>query len=333
MSKAKKNAILYPDNNNGIYLYEYPMINGIKQYVQMRGADKSNPLILFLHGGPGGSLAGVCHVMQAEWEKDFTVVNWDQRNTCKTYLANKDKALEIAETGSIDDFVQDIDEIIAYLHTVYDFEKLILMGFSWGSAIGAEYAKRHPENLLCYVGVGQHINYHDGVTTVCKQLLDIIPENSKDADKVKKILADFPEKPVWNNELFKIMKHYSPLTYKYIGKHARRVPIGKILTSPFMNFKERLAASIPNYSLLKKSYETMLTYDFRKNLNFEAPALFVFGKEETVCPSELLTECFDELTAPQKKISVIKNASHSCFYDQPQEFYSTLCDFIKSIKA
>lgn len=62
MSKSKKNAVLYPDNKNGIYLYEYPMINGIKQYVQVRGADRKNPLILFLHGGPGGSLAGLCHV-------------------------------------------------------------------------------------------------------------------------------------------------------------------------------------------------------------------------------------------------------------------------------
>lgn len=67
MSKSKKNAVLFPDNKNGIYLYEYPVINGIKQYVQVRGTDRKNPLILFIHGGPGGSLAGLCHVLQADW--------------------------------------------------------------------------------------------------------------------------------------------------------------------------------------------------------------------------------------------------------------------------
>lgn len=75
MNKSKKNVVLYPDNKKGIYSYEYPIINGIKQYIQIRGMDKKNPLLLFLHGGPGSSLAGLCHVLQAGWEEYFTVVN------------------------------------------------------------------------------------------------------------------------------------------------------------------------------------------------------------------------------------------------------------------
>ncbi len=330
MSHKKKN-MLYPDSKNGIYLYEYPMINGIRQYVQVRGSDRRNPLLLFLHGGPGGALAGLCHVLQAGWEDAFTVVNWDQRNTCKTYFANKPNAKTIAQTGTMEDYVQDIDEIIAYLHTVYDFEKLILMGFSWGSAIGAEYAKRHPEHLLCYVGVGQHINYHDGVLTVCRKMLQLTSNNSADEQKIKTIIADFPEKPVWNKSLMKCLRYYSPLTSKYIAKHAKRVPFSKILHSPFMNFKEKRAALIPDYSMLTKSYETMLTYDFRDNLRFDVPVLFLFGEEETVCPSELLTECFTEITAPEKKTVIIPNASHTCFHDQPTVFLSALSTFCDSL--
>lgn len=178
-----KNNVLHPDNKNGIYLYEYPVINGIKQYIQIRGTDRKNPLLLFIHGGPGASLAGLCHIMQAEWEKKFTVVNWDQRNTCKTYYANKENAAEIAKTGTIEDYVKDIDDIISYLHTVYDFDKLILMGFSWGSAVGAEYAKRHPEKLSCYIGAGQFINYREGVLTVCDKMLRLAPKNSPDEKK------------------------------------------------------------------------------------------------------------------------------------------------------
>ena len=88
---SKKNQVLFPDNKNGIYMYEYPMINGIRQYVQIRGKDKNNPILLFVHGGPGGSLAGICETVQAGWEEKFTVVNWDQRNTCKTFLQTKKK--------------------------------------------------------------------------------------------------------------------------------------------------------------------------------------------------------------------------------------------------
>ena len=331
MSWITKNEILFPDNENGIYLYEYPMINGIKQYVQVRGADRKNPLILFIHGGPGGSLAGICHILQAGWEEEFTVANWDQRNTCKTYFANKDRAEEISRTGTLDDYVRDIDEVIAYLHTVYEFEKLILIGFSWGSVIGSEYAKRHPEKLLCYIGVGQHINYRDGVMTTCRKMLDIASIKSSDKQKIMNIIADLPQKPLWDKALMKCMRYYSPLTFKYIAKHARRLPLGKILNSPFMNFREKKAALLPDQSLLSKTFETMLTFEFRNNLCFDIPVLFIFGEEETACPSELLAECFEELSAPIKRMIIIPNASHSCFFDQPDIFYNTLISFLNDI--
>ena len=77
---SRKQEILQCYTEKGICLYETPEINGIRQYIQIRGADKKAPLMLFLHGGPGGSMAGLCHVMQPEWEHHFTVVNWDQRN-------------------------------------------------------------------------------------------------------------------------------------------------------------------------------------------------------------------------------------------------------------
>lgn len=323
-----KNNVLHPNNKDGIYLYEYPVINGIKQYIQIRGTDRKNPLLLFIHGGPGGSLAGLCHIIQAEWEKKFTVVNWDQRNTCKTYYANKEKAAEIAKTGTIEDYVRDIDDIITYLHTVYEFDKIILMGFSWGTAIGAEYAKHHPEKLYCYIGVGQFINYREGVLNVCNKMLGLVLKNTPDEKKIKDIIDKFPLKPVWNKELMGIMRYHSPLTSKYIAKHAKRVPLGKIVTSPFMNFKEKISTIIPNSSMLEKSYETMLNYDFRSNLHFEVPTLFIFGDEENICPSEMLKACFEDIETPQKRIEIIPRASHGCFIDQPNIFIKTLCSFV-----
>jgi len=119
-----KEEILNQYNEQGICSYEYVMISGIKQYIQIRGEKRDNPILLFLHGGPGGAISGVCHVMQDEWEKHFIVVNFDQRNSGKTYLANKDKAIEIGQTGTIEDYVNDIDEIIGYLHTKLDFDKV-----------------------------------------------------------------------------------------------------------------------------------------------------------------------------------------------------------------
>lgn len=331
MNKAERNKILYPDNKNGIYMYEYPVINGIKQYIQIRGTNKKNPLMLFIHGGPGLVMSGICHIMQAGWEDKFTVVNWDQRNAGKTYLANKDRAEEIAKTGTMDDFVKDVDDIIAYLHTVYDFEKIIIMGFSWGTAISAEYAKIRPENVLCCINVGQLVNYHDGVLTICKKILKKVPKDSKDEQRIKAIMDGFPEVPLWTPEFRKRMKFFTPIALKYLTRHAR-ANYTAVIKSPFMNFKEKAVSSFPKTKLLEKSYETMATYDFTKNLIFKVPVQFIFGEEETICPADLITECFECIAAPLKEVSIISKASHACFYDNPEEFMKSLTKFLDKLK-
>lgn len=331
MSKSKKNAVLYPDNKNGIYLYEYPMINGIKQYVQVRGADRKNPLILFLHGGQGGSLAGLCHVLQAGWEEKFTVANWDQRNACKTYFANKDRAMEIAKTGTMEDFIKDIDEVIMYLHTVYDFEKLILMGFSWGSAIGSEYAKRHPENLLCYIGVGQHISYVDGLHFVCDKLSKLAKGNEKDLSKIKAVEDSIPEEPKMTKEFMANLRSYIALGTKYISPSGKPFPIKALLVSPFLNFKEKMSMIKSDFTLLEGTLTTMMTYDFRENISFKVPVLFVFGEEDFSCPTGMLEDCFDGISAPVKKLEIIPKAAHSCYFDQPEIFNQKITSFVNAI--
>ncbi len=328
MNNSKKNAILFPDNKNGIYLYEYPLINGIKQYVQVRGEDRNNPLILFIHGGPGGSVAGITHALHAGWEKHFTVVNWDQRNAGKTYFANKNKAKEIAETGTIEDYIKDIDEVISYLHTVYDFEKIIIMGFSWGSVIGSEYAKHYPENVLCFVSVGQLINFNDGFRYVCNKLKVLAKDNEKDLLKIENFEASIPDDPKKVNEFMKNMRIYSALGTKYISKGGKPFPIKELRASPFLTFREKLYTIMPNSNLLSQTLTTMMTYDFRKNMKYETPVIFIYGVEDFSCPPGLLEECFDDISAPSKKLEIMPAATHSCFFDKPDEFMEILMNNI-----
>ncbi len=331
MKQNEKQQILHPQKPNGIYRYDFPEINGIRQYVQLRGSDRRNPLLLFVHGGPGSSLAGLCHIVQAGWEERFTVANWDQRNACKTRFANRGREKEIAQTGTMEDFIRDLDGVIAYLHTVYDFEKLILVGFSWGSAMSAEYAGRHPENLLCYVGVGQLIQYREGVVCSCEKLLSCMPENSADAKKIHRLLDELPEKLVWDRALFQIMRHFMPLCGRYIMKHAKRVTMRDVFRSPFMSFREKMTFVVPDSSLYTKAFETMLEYDFRRDPHFEVPVLFVSGEEETICPAELIASCETAITAPVKSIQVIPEATHMCFFDAPEAFARILDAFLEGL--
>lgn len=326
---SRKQEILQCYTEKGICLYETPEINGIRQYIQIRGADKNAPLMLFLHGGPGGSMAGLCHVMQPEWEHHFTVVNWDQRNACKTYLANKSNAAAISQSGTLEDYMADIDAVIAYLHTVYDFEKIILMGFSWGSLIGAEYAKRHGETVSHYIGVGQFIHYIDGLHYSCEWLRKVVKDAPADVEKINAFENSIPDPPQMTPAFMNSLQGFSMLGAKYIAKDGRAFPIKSLLTSPFLRFGEKMAMVHGNPKLLSGTYQTMLSHDFRNNLHFDMPVLFVSGDEDFVCPNELLAQHFGQITAPQKKNVVISKATHTCFYDQPTAFLDTIIDFTK----
>lgn len=326
---SRKQEILQCYTEKGICLYETPEINGIRQYIQIRGADKKAPLMLFLHGGPGGSMAGLCHVMQPEWEHHFTVVNWDQRNACKTYLANKSNAAAISQSGTLEDYMADIDAVIAYLHTVYDFEKIILMGFSWGSLIGAEYAKRHGETVSHYIGVGQFIHYIDGLHYSCEWLRKVVKDAPADVEKINAFENSIPDPPQMTPAFMNSLQGFSMLGAKYIAKDGRAFPIKSLLTSPFLRFGEKMAMVHGNPKLFSGTYQTMLSHDFRNNLHFDMPVLFVSGDEDFVCPNELLAHHFGQITAPQKKNVVISKATHTCFYDQPTAFLDTIIDFTK----
>lgn len=326
---SRKQEILQCYTEKGICLYETPEINGIRQYIQIRGADKKAPLMLFLHGGPGGSMAGLCHVMQPEWEHHFTVVNWDQRNACKTYLANKSNAAAISQSGTLEDYMADIDAVIAYLHTVYDFEKIILMGFSWGSLIGAEYAKRHGETVSHYIGVGQFIHYIDGLHYSCEWLRKVVKDAPADVEKINAFENSIPDPPQMTPAFMNSLQGFSMLGAKYIAIDGRAFPIKSLLTSPFLRFGEKMAMVHGNPKLFSGTYQTMLSHDFRNNLHFDMPVLFVSGDEDFVCPNELLAQHFGQITAPQKKNVVISKATHTCFYDQPTAFLDTIIDFTK----
>lgn len=88
-------------------------INGMGQYIQIRGKNPANPVLLILHGGPGSPLMPMAHSFQYAWEEDYTVVQWDQRQAGKTYFANPEQA--VADTLDFDTVLEDAWQVTQYL--------------------------------------------------------------------------------------------------------------------------------------------------------------------------------------------------------------------------
>jgi len=140
---------------NGIQEGMYIPIGGIEQWIQIRGEDRNNPVLLFVHGGPGGSTLRLSSGWQP-WEKYFTVVQWDQRGTGRTYRMT---GSSIAPTMTVDRMTQDGIEVAEFLRTHLNKSKVILVGHSWGSFLGIHMIKKRPDLFSAYVGTGQIIGW------------------------------------------------------------------------------------------------------------------------------------------------------------------------------
>jgi pimeloyl-ACP methyl ester carboxylesterase len=138
---------------NGIQEGMYIPIGGIEQWIQIRGEDRNNPVLLFVHGGPGASTLMFSSGWQP-WEKYFTVVQWDERGTGRTY---RKTGSSIAPTMTVDRMTQDGIEVVEFLRTHLHKNKVILVGHSWGSFLGIHMIKKRPDLFFAYVGTGQLI--------------------------------------------------------------------------------------------------------------------------------------------------------------------------------
>ncbi len=128
-------------------------INGVKQWLLIRGVDKRKPVLLFVHGGPGSAHIAILRNYQMELEKHFVVVQWDQRGAGLSGLEPIDDT-----TYNKEQFVADGLKVTQYLRERFGQDRIFLVGHSWGSALGYIMAVRHPEYYRAFAGSGSDVS-------------------------------------------------------------------------------------------------------------------------------------------------------------------------------
>lgn len=132
----------------GIETLEPVEIGGMTQWVSIRGRHRENPVILFIHGGPGTPMMPMTWAYQAPWEDFFTVVQWDQRGVGKNAATTDQDAL--VQSLSNDRIVEDAVEMLAWVRTRLKKDKVVVMGYSYGTRVGMAVAQRRtrPDNRV-----------------------------------------------------------------------------------------------------------------------------------------------------------------------------------------
>lgn len=138
---------------SGISVMEKTRLGGVEQAIAIHGEDAGKPLLLVLHGGPGFSELLLFRSYNRDLERDFVVVNWDQRGAGLSYDPKMPaSSLRIAQMEA------DAHELVAQLKQRFGRKKIFLLGHSWGTVLGALLARDYPDDFYAYVGVGQVAN-------------------------------------------------------------------------------------------------------------------------------------------------------------------------------
>lgn len=118
-------------------------LGDINQWISIRGRNTSNPILLYLHGGPGTPVMPLFRHFQIPLEDHFIVVQWEQRGAGKSFSWKIPK-----ETMIIEQFISDLHELIEILQKRFNKEKIYLMGHSWGSILGTFTVQKYPELFM-----------------------------------------------------------------------------------------------------------------------------------------------------------------------------------------
>lgn len=127
-------------------------INGVEQWIAIRGADVRKPIMLFLQGGPGIGAAFMAPALAA-WEQEFTVVYWDQPGGGFTDIKNAGNPGE----QTLDRYARDAIAVAEYALRRLGQRKLVVFGNSWGTQLGVEVIHRRPDLVSAYVGASQAV--------------------------------------------------------------------------------------------------------------------------------------------------------------------------------
>ncbi len=298
---------------------KFVTIGGIGQWVTISGEDRSKPVILFLHGGPGSTMSQYDDAIYGSWKKEFVLVYWDQRGAGRTFGKNApDPVTEeywMKTPLTVEQMTTDGIELSEYLINHLRKKKITLIGTSWGSVLGANMALKRPDLFDAYIGHSQVVDWKEGFLNAFNTVSKLA-QAAKDQESLDKLATLGPppyEDARKSGQLMRIIK-------KYERQNSVPAPANwwKV-TSAYDNEKDANDRyNGDDYSFLYfaghkamgiKPMEAGVNF-MKDGLHYKTPVYFIQGEEDILTAKELTQAYFDKVKAPKKEFVLVPGAAH-----------------------
>ena len=303
--------------DNGVEELESVSLGGIEQWISVRGRNRENPILLFIHGGPAVPEMPASWFYQAAWEDYFTVVQWDQRGAGKTMASSDPETL--AQDLSVEQFVSDAEELVAYLRQAYGKEKIFVLGHSWGSIIGLKLALRRPDWLHAYIGMGQAIDFQENerLGTEFALLAAEKAGNQEALAELQSILPyPEPDKPLVVEKILvqrKWLTHFGGMAWNRSDFSFQQ---DAAMLSPDYSAQDIAASAYAGITAMTVLPE-LVSLSFLDVTKVDCPVFIFAGEHDFATSSELAHRWFAALRAPKKQLVSFAGVSHELQFEAP----------------
>ena len=298
----------------------YLTIGGIDQWVTIRGDDRRKPVLLLLHGGPGDVQSPFVSTY-APYERDFVLVQWDQRGAGRTFAKNGATDVSLAR------LVRDGIELSQRLRARFSTQKLIVFGHSWGSVVATHMVQQRPDLFDAYVGTGQVASW-SGTVRFQFDFLKRRYQETRDAAALASLEAIGTPDPTNVQQYFTfsrpIRQHLNPSDSAWL-KDMRTVAVANGETEATLKITAQ-GMSASGAALIGDSVAEALS---TTALRFAIPYYVIQGRYDLFTPTPLAEAYFKDVAAPRKQLTVIEDAGHFALATHQADVIAALKDAVR----
>ena len=282
-------------------------LGGDDQWLLIRGRDRTKPILLVLHGDPGRPEMYMAHAFQRPLERDFVVVQWDRRGTGKSYYDDPDRPIRTSQE------IADTVELIGRLQRRFGQRKVILVGHSYGSLIGAAVAQAHPELVRAYVGVGQVACTEQDEDAIQDSWLRKVAAEKGDrrTEAYAKAGGDWDRRDAIMANGGEVRGIAGPIPFAWIGLTAPEYTLADVINiqDGWVYDHDHIVFDGPPLPLA------------RSIPALAVPAYFFQGRKDYLAPSLCVERYAAALQAPVSRMVWFDKSAHFPFLDDPEGFH------------
>lgn len=319
-------------NPDGVQETYKTRIGGIDQWISIRGQDRANPVVLFVHGGPASPILPSQWQFQRPLEEYFTMVNYDQRGAGKTY--REDHSDAVADTIRIQAYVDDLVAIAEHVRAKLGKDKLVLMAHSWGTIPAMRAALARPDLFHAYVGIGQVINVRDNERISIEYGLAQARKhgNAGAIGEIESIMPYPGDQPITRERIVAARKwpqHYGGMAA--FRDETNLWFYGAARLSPDYDAQDRVALNAGSLFTLDRLLDEFVQVDFKPVHEFPIPVVMFMGRHDYTSPSQPTADWLERVNAPFKRGVWFERSAHMIPWEEPGKTLLSLLEHVRPL--